>query len=274
MADTTAEHDARDERTRAAQACYREVMTYPGPEPTKPYYDAGVVGFVFGEMWPRPALTRRDRRWVTLACVGAAGAPVPIQTHVFAAINSRDCTLVELLEFNLHFATQMGWPKGQLIDQYIGEAWASIAPTRGEEVVDAEFSRRTEPTAADERRSRGQSAYAEIMLAPPPHAETLFRGLGYLDYLYGEIWTRPILSRRERRIISICCAGFVDHDVQAHLYAALKSGDLTFEELQEIVLHYAVYVGWLRGAKLDDQLLAAWHRVQAASASPSDAVSG
>jgi 4-carboxymuconolactone decarboxylase len=267
-----ADADPRDERTRTAQANYHQVMTYPGPNPTKPYYDAGVVGFVFGEMWPREALSRRDRRWVTLACVGAAGALIPIQTHVFAAINSGDCTLQELQEFNLHFATQLGWPKGQVVDQYIGDAWASIAPTRGEHAVDAEFPRWAEPTEANERRARGESAYAEIMLAPPPAAETLFRGLGYLDYLYGEIWNRPTLSRRERRIISICCAAFVDQDVDAHLYAALKSGDLTFEELQEIVLHYAVYVGWLRAAKLDDQLLTAWRRVETEATQPNEAV--
>jgi 4-carboxymuconolactone decarboxylase len=266
MTETTTQPASREERTRVAQAKYHEVMTYQGPGPTKPYYDAGVVGFVFGEMWPRPALSRRDRRWVTLTCVGAAGATVPIQTHVFAAINSGDCTLQELQEFNLHFATQMGWPKGQLIDQFVSEAWASIAPTRGEEPVDAEFVRWSEPTAADERRQRGKAAYIEVMLSPPPDDTTLFRELGSLDYLYGEIWTRPTLSRRERRIITICCAAFVDQDVDAHLYAALKSGDLSFEELQELVLHYAVYVGWLHGAKLDDQLVAARRRVEAEAA--------
>jgi 4-carboxymuconolactone decarboxylase len=255
-------HTDRDDRTAAAQAEYHEVMTYPGPEPTRPYYDAGVVGFVFGEMWPRPGLSRRERRWVTLSCVAAAGAVIPIQTHVFAAINSRDCTLQEIQEFNLHLATQLGWPRGQVVDQYISEAWARIAPERGEEPVDAEFPRWTEPTSGTERRRRGREAYEEIMLAPPPEAQTIFRGLAFFDYLYGEIWTRPTLSRRERRIISLCCAASVDHDTDAQAYAALKSGDLSFEEVQEVVLHFATYEGWLRGARLDDTVVAAWARVQ------------
>ena len=95
-----AKHDvtytSREERLAAARAKYQEVMTTSGPEPVKPYYDAGVVGFVFGEMWPRPGLSRRDRRWVTLACVGAMGAVIPIQTHVYAALNSGDCALEEI----------------------------------------------------------------------------------------------------------------------------------------------------------------------------------
>ena len=256
------QYATRDERTATAAAKYHEVMTYPGPGPTKPYYDAGVVGFVFGEMWTRPGLTRRDRRWVTLACVGAAGAPIPVQTHTYASLASDDCTLQELQEFNLHFATQMGWPKAQVVDQYIGEAWTKIAADRGVDPGDAPFPRWSEPTPDDVRRGRGQQAYAEIMCAEPPPATTVFGGLAYLDYLYGEVWTRPTLTRRERRVISICCAAAVDQDLDAHLYAALKSGDLDFDELQEVVLHYAVYLGWLLGAKLDRALVAARDRVR------------
>ena len=47
------------------------------------------------------------------------------------------------------------------------------------------------------------------------------------------------------------CAGILESEADAHAYAALKSGDLTREELEELVLHYAVYCGWLNGRKLD-----------------------
>ena len=32
-------------------------------------------------------------------------------------------------------------------------------------------------------------------------------------------------------------------------------GDMTFEELQELVVHYSVYVGWPLGRHLDDLLV-------------------
>jgi len=38
---------------------------------------------------------------------------------------------------------------------------------------------------------------------------------------------------------------------------------LTFEELQENLMHYAVYLACLLGARLDEQLLAALREVQA-----------
>lgn len=41
----------------------------------------------------------------------------------------------------------------------------------------------------------------------------------------------------------------------AHLHAALSQSELTYEDLQELVVHYAVYLGWHLGAHLDDLLL-------------------
>jgi len=248
-------YESRDERLAAGRASYEAVMTYPGPGPTKPYYDGGVVGFVFAEMWPRPGLSRRDRRWVTLTCVATMGAHIPTQTHFHAALNSGDCTLEELDEFTLFFGTQCGWPRAQLVDQYVEQAANEIGLQRHG------FERWAEPCDPDVRHARGRAAYEAIMCAPPPVNDTVFRRVGYLDYLYGEVWTRPVLTRRERRIIALCGAAIVQQEAEAHAYAALKSGDLTFEELQEIVLHFAVYCGWQSGALLDDIIVAAAERV-------------
>ncbi|MDQ1431953.1 MAG: 4-carboxymuconolactone decarboxylase, partial [Actinomycetota bacterium] len=75
----------RDDRQADAKAQYEHIMTTPAPPAIGAYIDAGVIGFVFGEMWRRGVLTPRDRRWITLACVGAADAPVPMETHTYAA---------------------------------------------------------------------------------------------------------------------------------------------------------------------------------------------
>ncbi len=253
----------RAERLADAQRQFKAVMTTPGPaEPTFAYYDAGVVGFVFGEMWPRPGLTRKERRWVTLACVATTGVAIPVQTHVYAALASGDCTLEEMDEFGLHVATQLGWPRGQNINMYIIQAIAQMAKDNGEPARTPVVVPWADPSDLDGRIERGRLAYEEIMLTAAPPAETTFRQLGYLAYLYGEVWTRPGLTRKERRIVSICCAAHVgaERELETHLYAALASGDLSYEELQEVVLHYAVYEGWLEGAKLDDALVAAHDR--------------
>src|SRR4051812_50213600 len=97
-------------RQAAARECYEHINTTPSPPDMGAYINVGVIGFVFGEMWQRGILTPRDRRWITLSCVGAADAEFPIESHVWAAMNSGDITPEEVDEFVLHFATQLGWP--------------------------------------------------------------------------------------------------------------------------------------------------------------------
>jgi 4-carboxymuconolactone decarboxylase len=109
-----------------------------------------------------------------------------------------------------------------------------------------------------ERHERGDAAYEEVHGVAPAPAITAFRRAAHLDYLNGEIWTRDAsLTRRDRRIVSICCSAAVgvDAEMKDQLTAALVNAELTYEELQELVVHFAVYVGWILGRQLDDNLI-------------------
>lgn len=126
-----------------------------------------------------------------------------------------------------------------------------IAEQRGEDLRPVEFEPRTEPVDDEVRRARGQAAYRDVHGVAASAARAAFRGNASLDYRYGEIWTRDkYLTRRDRRIISICCCGAVgvDEETREHLRAALANGEMTYEELQELAVHDAVYVGWALGA--------------------------
>jgi 4-carboxymuconolactone decarboxylase len=248
----------RHARQAAARAEYERIMTTPSPGPSSAYIDAGVIGFVFGEMWRRGVLTARDRRFITLACLGSTDAAFPIETHVWAALNSGDLNAEEFDEFVLHFATQLGWPKASVLSMHGMMAAAKLAEQRGEDVPPLQFVPWSDPVPDEERRARGEAAYRAVHGHHPPSPSTAFRRAAFLDYLYGEIWTREeYLSRRDRRIISICCCAAVGvaSETRAHLEAALDLGDLTMEELEELVVHFAVYVGWALGRQLDDLLL-------------------
>jgi 4-carboxymuconolactone decarboxylase len=252
----------RDQRQADAAAQYEHIMTTPAPPAIGAYIDAGVIGFVFGEMWRRGVLTPRDRRWITLACVGVAGAPIPMETHTYAALKSGDVTNEEIDEFLLFFATQTGWPRGSAMNQWILTAMQKIAEERGEELQLPRFVPWTDPVDDEVRRQRGEAAYELVHGTPAPPAETAFRGRASLDYLYGEVWTRDAhLTSRDRRLVALsCCAELgVDAETTEHLEAALRLGELTFEELQEVVLHVAVYLGWPVARRLDDLLVAAAH---------------
>ena len=105
-----------EQRTDTGRKRYREVMVSDAPPPVTPYLDKGVVDAVFGELWDRPGLSRRDRRLVTLACVAAAAVQVPIQQHVYAALASGDLTREEMQEVVLHFAYYAGWPRASALE--------------------------------------------------------------------------------------------------------------------------------------------------------------
>ena len=113
----SAQDELAEARTATGRRRYREVMVTDAPPPLTPYLGQGVVDSVFGELWDRPALTRRDRRWITLACVGAAAVDVPIEQHVYAALASGDISREEMQEFVLHFAYYAGWPRASALER-------------------------------------------------------------------------------------------------------------------------------------------------------------
>lgn len=68
------------------------------------------------------------------------------------------------------------------------------------------------------------------------------------DYLFGEIWTRPELSLRDRSVItlSILVATGKERQLRNHLLAALRFG-LSPKQLKELMIHAAHYSGWPSG---------------------------
>jgi len=63
-------------------------------------------------------------------------------------------------------------------------------------------------------------------------------------YAWGEIWSRPGLSRRERSLLTLAAlvTGGHQHELAMHVRAALGNG-LSREEIGEAIMHTAVYAG-------------------------------
>jgi len=64
-------------------------------------------------------------------------------------------------------------------------------------------------------------------------------------YAWGEIWTRPGLDERSRRVLVIgtmVALGRWD-ELRLHVRAALAHGGLTADEIKEVLLQQAVYCG-------------------------------
>jgi len=81
------------------------------------------------------------------------------------------------------------------------------------------------------------------------------------DLLFGDIWERPGLSKRDKSLITVTCLVALNRieQVDFHLKKAFENG-LTKEELVAAITHIAFYAGWPTAAsglvhlkKLTDQ---------------------
>jgi 4-carboxymuconolactone decarboxylase len=114
-------------RHTEGQENFAKVMCFGGPPPKTAYFEAGIVNFVFGEMWMRPGLDQRSRRWLTLVGVANSSSSTPIRSHIWAAMASGNATAEEMYEFVLQYAIHAGWPRASVAQSAVMEQADRVA---------------------------------------------------------------------------------------------------------------------------------------------------
>ena len=106
--------------------------------------------------------------------------------------------------------------------------------------------------ADSDRRERGYQKIQEVYAGDvpiPAEGVNEFADI-MLSQLFAEVWTRDVLSMRDRRLIllgAILALGeSMTFEIQAK--AALKKGELTPEQLREVLVFAVHYVGYPRAA--------------------------
>ena len=63
--------------------------------------------------------------------------------------------------------------------------------------------------------------------------------------VFGDVWERPILSKRDRSLITVAAlmSTYRPEQLRVHLERALTNG-VTKEEIGELITHLAFYSGW------------------------------
>lgn len=108
-------------RHQEGAASFKHNMLFGGPPPQTAYFEGGILNFVFGEMWNRPGLDQRARRWLTLVGVGNSSSSTPIRSHVWSAMASGNATREEMFEFVLQYAIHAGWPRASVMQSAVLE---------------------------------------------------------------------------------------------------------------------------------------------------------
>jgi 4-carboxymuconolactone decarboxylase len=66
-----------------------------------------------------------------------------------------------------------------------------------------------------------------------------------LDFVFGQLWTRPGLDRRSRSLVTlgILITLRATEELNVHIAAALRNG-VTRQELEEVIYHSSAYAGF------------------------------
>jgi 4-carboxymuconolactone decarboxylase len=114
----------------------------------------------------------------------------------------------------------------------------------------------------DDRIERG---FARLHEVHGDRGVDTVRGLGELGrqiaaFAYGDVYTRPGLSLRDRQLVTVgmlTAVGAAAAQLQAHLRAALAAG-VTVDEVREVIIHTVPYAGFPNAmnawARFDDVL--------------------
>lgn len=251
--------------TNGADAHHAVMMTDAPPD-SSPFAQSADE-FVFGHVWQRPGLSRRDRRLVTLACVCAADATGPIDAHLYAALASGDLTLDELREFVLQFAVYCGWPKASQVEVALRVQANRLLQERGEplEMWPQLDVTSLGPEDRETRIAGGEKSFRDINLVDSPPRDSPYFFAGILNFVFGHVWQRPGISLRDRRLITVACVGLCDTvgPICAHVGSALRSGDISKAEMDELVLQFSVYSGFAKGQYLQEVADQEWRRIEA-----------
>jgi len=189
-----------------------------------PYLGELRNSLVYGEIWERPQLSKRDRSLITIAVLQALTRE-ELAIHIPRGLDN-GLTPEEISEIILHVTFYAGWPTGVQASLSAAAAFEERGVSLGE------LPRAPEGITA----SSLNEAYAAV-----PRLGELRNNL-----LYGDIWERPLLSKRDRSLITVAVnqALYVTDQLESHINRALDENGVTPQELSEVILHVTFYAGW------------------------------
>lgn len=105
-----------------------------------------------------------------------------------------------------------------------------------------------------ERRKRGEATIKDVYagdVVVPPEGAMPFADI-MLETLFAEVWTRDVLSMRDRRLLLLGAIAALGEQTTFGIQAkaAIKKRELTPEQLREVAVFLVHYVGYPRGASL------------------------
>jgi 4-carboxymuconolactone decarboxylase len=107
-------------------------------------------------------------------------------------------------------------------------------------------------------RERGEEMFNKVYggVVPLPQDQESAFLKNTIEHLFGEVWSRNVLSVKERRLIAIGVIAALGESAtfEIQIKSALAKGELTREQVQEIMVFIVYYIGYPRASGLHGAL--------------------
>lgn len=191
---------------------------------------------LYGEVWNRPGLSRRDRSIVTVSALIARDQTGALNYHVSQALDN-GVEPSEISEIITHLAYYSGWRN----------AIGAVEPARAVFTERGIGADQLAPARPDSLLPLDEEAEARREAAVDANYGAVAPGVVQYttDALFRELWLRPGLAPRDRSLVTVSAliASGQPEQVSFHLGRAMDNG-LTQEQASEALTQLAFYAGW------------------------------
>ena len=212
------------------------------------------VDYVMGDLWSRPQLAPRDRSLIVISVLSSMGSTEELAAHVEIGLN-HGLTREEIDEVVLQVAGYAGYPTAMAASRVVERTFCRL------DGVDRQPARpAAEPKGDDQRHADASDVLRTLTggrAASDPEAALAGIvdqlgdvGLLAFEWAFGEVWSRPQLSRRDRSLVVVAILAYLskDQELAFHIPGALNHG-LSREEVTEVMVQMCVYGGFPRAVE-------------------------
>ena len=190
---------------------------------------------LYGAVWNRPGLNKRDRSLVTMAALIARGQAPALGYYADQAIEN-GVTPREISETIVHLVYYSGWGNAMATVGPVSEVFAKRGIGRDQLPAEVPQALPLNEAAEAQRAKNVDEQFGAV--APSLVEDTT-------DYLFRDLWLRPDLAPRDRSLVTVAAliaSGQVGQ-ITFHLNRAMDNG-LTKDQAGEVINHLAFYAGW------------------------------
>ena len=229
-------------RQGGVNTCETLAVSNSSGEELLPGLDNLIDEVVFGRVWSRPGLSLHDRMLATLSALTSKQYLPKLAKYVRAALHLEMSPRL-IQEVMLHCSMYSGIPTALTSLAVVSDVFdeQGIAHPQAEltECSLEELQSQGEETMLALHGERALAGYA----APNSAASELYASA--IQYLYGEIWNRPGIDRRQRMVCSVAAFTATQMESQQRkFFRSAQNVGLSRTEIMEIITQTGPYSGF------------------------------